>query len=312
MKPKTQQLIPCQCGCGTQITRYAEVKRCSKDETKQGAILGRERRYVLGHAGKTEYARRRSSEAHRGERNVNWKGGVTKSRDALKATLEYKAWAFSVYQRDRFTCRLCGERTAKPEAHHIKPVRSHPTLVLDPDNGATLCGPCHELTYGKEDEFEELLAVHDENGVKSGDGLPGNAGAYPEPSRDGNASEGVTTRSRAYPTVDLERFRKHEVNCAHCGAKLIRHPCRMKQQRHFCNSTCKGEWQRTGYAGKGRKRALVACGWCGTQLERQPWQASGYKAQYCNQQCMGKAWADRRWHGSNTPTSALAETHEIV
>lgn len=307
MKSKrTQELIPCACGCGTLIKRWGESIRASQDGIKTWVVKSRERRYAMGHYGKAPESRAATAERFKGERNHNWKGGVTKERDQLKASLEYKAWAFGVYSRDRFLCQLCGCKCDHPEAHHIKPVRGYPELVLEPDNGITLCGPCHELTYGKEAEFEAEFIARVAKRVNSGNAPPGNTEGNPEPSQGGNASEGVETRGRAYP-VDLEKFRKQEVPCSHCGRMLKRHPYRVKaQKRHFCSQACKGEWQRTGYKGQGSKpRVKVQCGYCGADLERPQWQATSYNAQYCGQQCMGKAWALRRWHGGNAPTSAL-------
>jgi hypothetical protein len=249
---------------------------------------------------------------NRGAGNVNWKGGISKERDKLKATLEYKAWAFSVYSRDRFLCQLCGTKCKRPEAHHIKPLRDVPDLALEISNGITLCGPCHELTYGKESEFEAIFAAYVANGVNSGNLPPGNAEDNPEPSREGNLSEGATIRGRAYP-IDLSSFRKQEVPCSHCGVMLIRHPYRVKvQKRFFCDHACKGEWQRTGYKGRGSTSIAVQCAHCGVEIVRPPNRVNGYKAQYCGMSCMGKAWAQRRWHGSNTPTSALRESDDMI
>jgi len=61
----------------------------------------------------------------------------------------------SVKRRDK-RCLLCGS-TQKLQAHHIKPVRSHPELQDDPDNGATLCATCHKATYRREHLYEERL-----------------------------------------------------------------------------------------------------------------------------------------------------------
>jgi hypothetical protein len=61
----------------------------------------------------------------------------------------------TVKRRDK-RCLMCGS-THKLQAHHIKPVRSHPELQDDPSNGVTLCTTCHKATYRREHLFEERL-----------------------------------------------------------------------------------------------------------------------------------------------------------
>ena len=99
--------------------------------------------------------------------NYNWKGGITKNREKLKHSEQYKKWRLKVFQRDRFTCQLCGHRSKKSrahgdkrsdiEAHHIIPVSENPKLVLKVGNGITLCRNCHRKTYGKEKEFATVF-----------------------------------------------------------------------------------------------------------------------------------------------------------
>ena len=275
-------------------------------------VLSRERRFANHHHAKTEGFRSNAGERFRGARNVNWKGGVTPERRLLKSSPEYKAWAQAVYLRDRFICQLCGIKCKRPEAHHIKPIRERLDLMMVVDNGITLCGACHELTYGKEGEFEARFAAIVANGVNSGDARPERSEGNPEPSRGGNTAEGVETRSRAY-TTDLTRFQKQEVPCAHCGALLVRHPYRVRtQKRHFCNQKCKAEWQRTGYKGQGSTKVQVPCAGCGKLLWRIPARLEKHPAACCSTRCGGKIGASRRWHGGNAPTSAPPERDDIV
>src|SRR3569833_3045157 len=196
-RKKFQEFRACECGCGTMIPRYIEEKYLSPRDGREMVKLGSERRYAFGHSSRTIAHRNRVSQTFTGERNPNWKGGVTKERDKLKASAAYKTWVVSVYRRDRYFCQLCGrkcDRKNRPEAHHIRPVRDFPELVLDVNNGVTLCALCHELTYGKEHEFEDLLTARIANAVNSGEASPARAEGNPEPSREGNLSEGVTTR----------------------------------------------------------------------------------------------------------------------
>lgn len=95
-------------------------------------------------------------EKHCGEKNPNWKGGLTKREETLahRLRVELKNWAKKILERDNYTCQKCGVRLREKEVmevHHIKPVSKYPSLVLDIENGITLCKNCHYKTesYGK-------------------------------------------------------------------------------------------------------------------------------------------------------------------
>ena len=102
-----------------------------------------------------------------GEKNVNWKGGISSWKDQVKASKEYGEWRITVFRRDRFTCRWCGHRSAKSKAHgdkssdihahHIIPMVNNKELWFVIINGITLCVPCHRKTYGKENQFATEL-----------------------------------------------------------------------------------------------------------------------------------------------------------
>ena len=79
----------------------------------------------------------------RGERHWNWQGGITKERQALWNSGEYKFWRSLVFERDDYTCQYCFERGGRLEAHHIKSFAKYPELGLDVSNGITLCKNCH-------------------------------------------------------------------------------------------------------------------------------------------------------------------------
>lgn len=95
---------------------------------------------------------RKNSEANRGEKNHNWKGGISSENQKVRGLSEYKLWRISVFKRDWFTCVWCGFRSksSKPtdiHADHIKPFALFPELRFAIDNGRTLCIPCHKTTF---------------------------------------------------------------------------------------------------------------------------------------------------------------------
>lgn len=57
---------------------------------------------------------------------------------------EYKEWRRNVFERDNYTCQVCGMRGVKINAHHIKEYAFFPELRYKAENGVTLCVPCHK------------------------------------------------------------------------------------------------------------------------------------------------------------------------
>lgn len=130
----------------------------------------------------------------RGPLSPSWKGGVCNLSEVIRGRL-YTAWTKYVFQRDAYTCRLCGEVGGKMVVHHVRTfaeirdavIKEHPELdigkyedldrfadlVIDShklSDGVTLCRSCHQVH-------------HLENGVNCGDILTGGAEDNPQPSR---------------------------------------------------------------------------------------------------------------------------------
>lgn len=88
-----------------------------------------------------------------GENSPHWKGGITSVNERLRKSPEYKKWRLSVFERDDYTCFMCNTRGGHLHAHHIRTRSSNPDLMLDVNNGITLCSQCHRKTFFKEDDF---------------------------------------------------------------------------------------------------------------------------------------------------------------
>ena len=56
------------------------------------------------------------------------------------------AWRKTVFERDDYTCQMCGARGVYIEADHLKSWSKHPKLRHVLSNGRTLCKPCHMKT----------------------------------------------------------------------------------------------------------------------------------------------------------------------
>lgn len=60
---------------------------------------------------------------------------------------EYKDWRNAVFQRDNYTCQMCGARGVKINAHHIKQFAFYPEQRTELSNGITLCVSCHKAVH---------------------------------------------------------------------------------------------------------------------------------------------------------------------
>ena len=93
-----------------------------------------------------------------GERNGNWKGGVTSEVMKERNSRKYVRWRNSVFQRDDYTCQCCGQRGGKLNAHHKENFADNEDLRFDIDNGITLCEKCHSFKY--EGSFHNIYGTH--------------------------------------------------------------------------------------------------------------------------------------------------------
>ena len=85
----------------------------------------------------------------RGADHPNWKGG-TQPQDYKERVRFRKTYQKKVLARDNYTCQVCGiknhkglGRSVKIHVDHIKPIRKHWELRLDPENTQVLCEACN-------------------------------------------------------------------------------------------------------------------------------------------------------------------------
>jgi transposase-like protein len=85
--------------------------------------------------------------ANLGARRWNWKGGITPDRVRLRICLDMKVARESCFKRDDYTCRCCGLRGGKLNAHHIWPFQRFPEWKYELWNLLTLCKSCHDAFH---------------------------------------------------------------------------------------------------------------------------------------------------------------------
>jgi len=100
------------------------------------------KRHALGFK-HTPEAKAKIAQAKRGERNHNWKGGITFQPYSVDWTATLRR---SIRERDHYRCRMCGEPQGEKAlaVHHLDANKQN----CNPDNLATLCGRCHRKAHG--------------------------------------------------------------------------------------------------------------------------------------------------------------------
>lgn len=162
--PRIKKIYRCA-SCQGEILkgrRYCKTHSpCNGEHTKNLVceICGMKRRQSIAKDRKVPRMCRKCSnrsENWLGEKNPNWKGGITTENKKIRASDEYKEWRRQVFERDQYQCVNCGKK-GNLHADHIRPFATHKDIRLDINNGRTLCIPCHKatpsyLTRGKNKE----------------------------------------------------------------------------------------------------------------------------------------------------------------
>lgn len=85
-----------------------------------------------------------------GNKNPNWKGGITPLKMKIRTSSKYRDWRRAVYEKCNYSCIICGIKgdLKSPFLHadHIKSFHLYPELATDIDNGRVLCLNCHVQT----------------------------------------------------------------------------------------------------------------------------------------------------------------------
>lgn len=136
---------------------YKNCGTCGKEVYVSGYKLKHQKRFFC--------SKKCKCKAHSllmsGKNNHNWIEDRTKLKkkyhEQIRGTKHYLGFRNDVFERDDYTCVLCGKRGNKIQAHHIKKISEYPLLVFDIDNGVTLCNKCHKNIHFKEKKYESLF-----------------------------------------------------------------------------------------------------------------------------------------------------------
>ncbi len=117
----------------------------------------------LAHLGRIGYWKDKKRLDISGEKNWNWKDGITPLNESIRKLSIYEEWEQWIKEWDNYTCQKCGVRGGVLHSHHIKRVsdiieENHIMTIeeaelyqplWDVSNGITYCKECHILLKGK-------------------------------------------------------------------------------------------------------------------------------------------------------------------
>ncbi len=123
----------------------------------------------------TPETRAQLSAQKQGERNPQWKGGITPYAIAVRRGVSELVPA--LLAKFDYICQLCRKRGGALETHHVLPIWARPDLALAESNLVPLCEPCHlkvnarELDYADRfDAAPQAVAGIDREARKKGSG----------------------------------------------------------------------------------------------------------------------------------------------
>ena len=144
-----------QCG---KITIYSTYRSYARAEEKNSKCSNCSERIYLP---LTQEQKLQRSLSRLGYKSSRWKGGKNRINNTIRKLTIYDEWRKKVFERDRYTCQLCGQIGCRLNAHH----RTSLSVLIDKLNiktsedavteeklwltelGITVCEDCHKKLH---------------------------------------------------------------------------------------------------------------------------------------------------------------------
>lgn len=128
-----------------------ELEHHKNHRLKPGRVFTEAHKLALSNAHKAKAAR--------GDKNPNWKGGLTAINIRERGSWQYREWKVNSLARSGNKCECCGAVDGKVcdccgvkvklHVHHIKSFSKFPESRFDPVNSEVLCPRCHRTRHTK-------------------------------------------------------------------------------------------------------------------------------------------------------------------
>jgi len=115
-----------------QISELHKGKKLSEDHKRKLAIVR---------------ARNHAENPNYGKRGWRKENPLTPRIHLIRCSVEMAKWRNIVFARDDYTCRLCGVKGGKLNAHHMLSFKKFPQFRFSAWNGATLHVTCHRRVH---------------------------------------------------------------------------------------------------------------------------------------------------------------------
>jgi hypothetical protein len=151
------------CDCDFKIGRYTSMKEWKEQkyccrECADKSLMGRKNDKGTFKKGMTPWIKGKKFDYKprpkqigktAGEKNNNWKGGIT-PKNKLERAKFINSIQKQVLKRDDYTCQICGKRGGNLNVDHIQPWSKYVEGRFCIDNCRTLCIACHyQITFNK-------------------------------------------------------------------------------------------------------------------------------------------------------------------